>query len=268
MLGAVRTVSLSRKLLKIMPHLHRFHVSSEELKSDTVRLPAHEAHHALRVARVRAGDKVALFDGEGREAIGEVAEAGRDGVSVSVETRREKPKPLRQLTLAQAWLNREKSIEPIVSRGTELGVDPVLFSKGEHSERAPRLNEKWDRLAVESCKQSGRLWLPEFELADDLRGVVAAAGGRVLIATTDREAVPLKEALGGEGDVLVVIGPEGDFSEAEIQSAVEAGAAPISLGAYTLRSEVAATLAISLIQYELGELDLHHEATKDTKTGI
>ena len=254
MLGAVRTVSLSRKLLKIMPHLHRFHVSSEELKSDTVRLPAHEAHHALRVARVRVGDTVVLFDGEGREAVGIVLPAERKEVSVSVETRREKPKPARQLTLAQAWLNREKSLEPIISRGTELGVVRFVFFKAEHSERAPRLNEKWDRLAVESCKQSGRLWLPEFELADDLRGVLAAAAGRVLIATKDGEATPLKEAIGNDGDLIVVIGPEGDFSGAELRTALEAGAVQISLGDYTLRSEVAATLAISLIQYELGEL--------------
>jgi len=246
-----------------MPHLHRFHVSEVELRADRISLPEAEVHHALRVARVRVGDRVALFDGQGREATCEVVEAGPDAVTVSVETRREKPKPLRQLTLGQAWLNREKSIEPIVSRGTELGVARFVFFEGEHSERAPRLNEKWGRLAVESCKQSGRLWLPGFELADDLAGVVAAAGGRVLIATKDREAVPLKEALGGGGDVLVVIGPEGDFSEAEIQTAVEAGAVPISLGAYTLRSEVAATLAISLIQYELGELDFHHEVTKE-----
>ncbi len=251
-----------------MPHLHRFHVSRDELSADRISLPEAEAHHALRVARVRLGDRVALFDGEGREAIGEVAEAGPDAVTVSVETRREKPRSLRPLTLAQAWLNREKSIEPIISRGTELGVARFVFFKGERSERAPRLNEKWDRLAVESCKQSGRLWLPEFELAGDLAGVLAAAGGRILIATKDREAAPLNQALGEEGDVLVVVGPEGDFTESELTSAIEAGAVPISLGAYTLRSEVAATLAISLIQYELGELALHHEVTKDTKSGI
>lgn len=268
MLGAVRTVSLSRKLLKIMPHLHRFHVSSEELKSDTVRLPAHEAHHALRVARVRVGDTVVLFDGEGREAVGIVLPAERKEVSVSVETRREKPKPARQLTLAQAWLNREKSLEPIISRGTELGVVRFVFFKAEHSERAPRLNEKWDRLAVESCKQSGRLWLPEFAVAEDLRSVISRADGSVLIATLHREAESIGASLEGKGNVLVLIGPEGDFSEAELEVAADKGAIPVSLGEYTLRSEVAATVAITLIQYELGELDLHHEDTKGTKNGI
>lgn len=254
MLDAVQTASLARKLLNTMAHLHRFHVSTDELKSDTLRLPAHEAHHALRVARVRTGDRVALFDGAGREAVGSVIRAERKEVSVSVETRREKPRPARHLTLAQAWLNREKSLEPIISRGTELGVARFVFFKAEHSERAPRLNEKWDRIAIESCKQSGRLWLPEFELEEDFAGVLGAAEGRVLIATKDREAAPLKETIGDEGNVLIVIGPEGDFSEAEVRSAAEAGAAPISLGEYTLRSDVAATVAISLIQYELGEL--------------
>lgn len=239
-----------------MPHLHRFHVSTDELKSDTLRLPAHEAHHALRVARVRVGDRVAVFDGAGREAVGTVIRAERKEVSVSVETRSEKPRPARQLTLAQAWLNREKSLEPIISRGTELGVARFVFFKGDRSERTPRLNEKWDRMAVESCKQSGRLWLPEIALADGLGGVLAAADGRILIAAMASEATPLPDAVGDSGHVLVVIGPEGDFSDSELQTAVEAGAAPISLGEYALRSEVAATLAISLIQYELGELSL------------
>ncbi len=254
MLGSIRFGATLRETLDTMSHLHRFHVSTDEVREDRISLPEDEAHHALRVARVRVGDKVALFDGKGREAIGEVVEAGPGGVTVSVETRREKPRPRRQLTLAQAWLNREKSIEPIVSRGTELGVARIVFFKGERSERAPRLNNKWDRLAVESCKQSGRLWLPEFELAEDLGSVVASSGGRVLIATKDREATPHKEAVGEERDVLVVVGPEGDFNDSELQSTIEAGAMPISLGDYTLRSEVAATLAISLIQYELGEL--------------
>ncbi len=240
-----------------MPHLHRFHVSPEELRSDRISLPESEAHHALRVARIRVGDRVAVFDGEGHEAIGEVVEAEAKRVSVSVETRDEMRRLGRELTLAQAWLNREKSVEPIISRGTELGVSRFVFFKGERSERAPKLQEKWRRLAIESCKQSGRLWVPEFELADDLAGVFGTAGGSVLIATKEREATPLREAVGIDGTVLVVIGPEGDFSEAELEQSAGAGAIPISLGDYTLRSEVAAVVAISLVQYELGGLGIH-----------
>ncbi len=63
----------------------------------------------------------------------------------------------------------------------------------------------------------------------------------------------------GKGNVLVLIGPEGDYSEAELDVAADKGAIPVSLGEYTLRSEVAATVAITLIQNELGELDFHHE---------
>ena len=120
MLGGNRFVTANREPPYTMAHLHRFHVSREEISADRISLPEAESHHALRVARVRLGDRVALFDGEGREAIGEVAEVRPDAVTVSVETRREKPRALRPLTLAQAWLNREKSIEPIISRGTEL----------------------------------------------------------------------------------------------------------------------------------------------------
>ena len=239
-----------------MPHLHRFHVPVESLSDDLVSLPQHEAHHALHVARVRVGDAVALFDGAGREARGPIAEAGRSGVTVSVETRREEVRPERPVTLAQAWLNREKSIGSIIIRGTELGVSRFIFFKADHSERAPRIQEKWPRLAIETCKQTGRLWLPEFALAGDLDAALSQVEGTRLIASIQGPHTALSQSLGTGYEILIALGPEGDFSQAELDSAMASGATLISLGDYTLRSEAAAAAALTLIQYELGNLGM------------
>lgn len=237
-----------------MPHLHRFYVPTESLIAGRVSLPPDAAHHAFRVARVREGDRVALFDGQGREARGQVVLSGGKEVVVSVETVEEIPRPMRRVSLGQAWLNREKNIEGIVTRGVELGVCRFVFFRGDRSERAPRHSEKWQRLAIEACKQTGRPWLPEFELAPDLSAAIGTSTGAVLIATKQRAAVSIEAAVAEQENVLLLVGPEGDFSEAEMDDAIGAGAVPISLGEYTLRSEVAVSVGLTLVQRHLGNL--------------
>lgn len=237
-----------------MPHLHRFYLPSESLIEGEIALPDNEAHHALRVVRVKTGDHVAVFDGAGREGLGVVASTGKTNVAVSIETLRSQPKPERSVTLAQAWLNKSKSLESIIVRGTELGVERFIVFQAKHSERAANIPDKWLKLAVESCKQSGRLWLPEFAALGSLPEVLEREEARALIATTQLPGIPLRGAVAGEGDLMLIVGPEGDFTEAEVAAAIEGGAAPVSLGEATFRSEVAAGLGLALIQYELGYL--------------
>ncbi len=236
-----------------MAHCHRFYVSPDLLTTGAVILPPEEAHHALRVARVRDGDAVLLFDGQGREGRGSVQRVDKRDATVWVEELRAVPQPSPALTLAQAWLHREKTIEFIVRHGTELGVAAFVFFRADHSESAPKIDAKWNRLAIEACKQCGRLWLPEFRLADSLGEALEATSGDRLIAAMDEPAVPWSQALTG-GDATVCIGPEGDFSGEEIRVALAMGARPISLGPTVFRSEMAAITAATVIQYEWGAL--------------
>ena len=236
-----------------MPHLHRFHIPSEPRPAGEVQLPPEEAHHALRVLRVREGEVAALFDGSGSEWTGRVARLTKRDVWVAVEGERTEEAPSPPLALAQAWLQREKAIEEIIRRGTALGVNRFRFFRAARSERAPKINPKWERLAIETCKQCGRLWLPKFDILPDLDAVLAETTGDTLMATASRDPIPLAEALTG-GEVTVLVGPEGDFTDDEVARALTKGAQPISLGATTFRSEEAAMIAATLIRYELGGL--------------
>lgn len=236
-----------------MPHLHRFHIAPDTPGGGEIALPPEEAHHAIKVVRLREGDRVILFDGRGREWTGAVARLDRREVVISVVEERRAPRPAPALTLAQAWLHQEKAIELLVRTGTELGVDRFLFFRAARSERPPRLNPKWTRLAVESCKQCGRLWLPEFAVAETLADVLRHARGDLLIAAMDADPVPLAQALSG-GDTTLLIGPEGDFTPEEVCAVLDSGARPISLGVTTFRSEIAAIVAAALVQYHFGRL--------------
>jgi 16S rRNA (uracil1498-N3)-methyltransferase len=207
-----------------------------------------EAHHALHVVRVRTGDAVTCFDGLGTEISGRVVNADRSSLTIDPEQVTHHPKPDIQLTLAQAWLHRDKAIEELVKRATELGVTAFIFFKGDHSERAPKPSDKWARWAIDSCKQCGRSWLPTFAIVDDIAAVV---DGSAIIATQHQTQVPLHEAVSAETSTLIV-GPEGDFSDKELAVAESCNAKAVSLGDATYRSEVAATLLAALVLYEKG----------------
>lgn len=217
-------------------------------------LTGDEAHHAIRVVRVRAGDPVALFDGAGRVWPATVREAGKRDVLLDVGAPAVVPPPAPALCLALAWLHRPQPMEDLVRRGVELGVARFVFYRAARSQAAPRIPEKWRRLAIETCKQCGNAWLPRFETAPDLAAALDACPGAVLIATADADPVPLARAMENAASITLVVGPEGDFSPDELSRALAAGARPISLGATTFRAEAAAEIALALVRYSSGGL--------------
>lgn len=220
-------------------------------------MPPDEAHHALRVVRVREGERVAVFDGQGHEWTGPLLREGKRDLAVQVEAEQHVPRVQPALTLAQAWLHRDKAIEFIVRHGTELGVDHFVFFPSARSVAAPKPDDKWTKIAIEACKQCGRLWLPEFQVARDWTEALAQCPAQRWIAAVDLPGEPLSTLVRTE-DAAVLIGPEGDFTEAEVAQARESGARNLSLGDIVLRSEMAAITAATLFRYENGALGPRH----------
>ncbi len=235
-----------------MAHLHRFYHPHTLPDSGDITLSRDESHHAMRVVRARQGDDVALFDGRGTVAQGTISALNRNEVVVAVTAAHSVERPAPALTLAQAWLHRDKIVDEIVRQGTVLGVAEFLFFRGAHSEKKPRLADKWERIAIEACKQCGRSWLPRFTVLESLSEVVAQAEGQCLVvARMEGPHVPLAQTATGS-PVTYVVGPEGDFSEGELVALEGAGALPVSLGDCTYRAEMAAQVGVTLIQHHLG----------------
>lgn len=237
-----------------MGHVYRFYVPPDSLTAGTeLTLPTEESHHALHVVRVREGDTVEVFDGAGNEAHAVVRSAGRKDVTLTVLGRRTVAPLKTRLTIVQAALHREDAVEELIRRGTELGVAAFRFFPATHSERPPKPKEKWKRYAVDACKQSRRAWLPRIETAGSLEAALKESFETILIATPHGEARPLRGVLREGNDIALIVGPEGDFTDEEVELALNAGAIPISFGAATYRSEVAAILGATLILYERGQ---------------
>ena len=237
-----------------MPHLHRFYHPATPPLAGEISLDRDEAHHAMRVLRARLGDEVELFNGQGHAWHGAIAGLARNEVLVSIGGERFVPHPAPEVTLAQAWLHRDKPIDELVRQATVLGASRICFFRAAHSEKQPRVAEKWERLAVEACKQCGRFWIPAFDVATSLADVLdGAAGQQIVLASMEGPHEPLGNLTRDRG-VTYIVGPEGDFSPDELAHAREAGVMPISLGDYTLRAETAAVVGLTLIQHHLGHL--------------
>ena len=242
-----------------------------------------EAHHALHVLRLQVGDEVTVFDGRGHEVRCSIAEIARDTVRLTVLQHSTTP-PLRcRITLAQAV--PKKTMDIIIQKATELGVAAIIplisertvvrlgAEPGSKHSRADR----WREIALESCKQSGNNWLPEVHPPQTFRDFLVKLTQKELaydvklIASLQSDAQPLKTILQSNApiprlrdfdapSVLILIGPEGDFTPAELDLAQSAGCVPLSLGPLVLRAETAALYALSILHHEL------HHAQSAIKT--
>lgn len=257
---SLRTISLRRTeapgMLAGVAHRYRFHIDPDTPSAALVSLDPEEAHHAVRVVRLREGEPVELFDGQGRLLLGTIHRVRRGEVAVTVEEERRVPYPQRRLTLIQAWLNAEKSLETLIRQGTEIGISRFRFFRSRYSERKPIVREKWGRIAIEVCKQCGRAWLPVFEAADDLASTLRGIEGVLLVAAREANAVSIRQAVRGE-HVSLILGPEGGLTDEELATARRHGAIVVSLGPTTYRAETAALLAASLVLNELQEFQTH-----------
>lgn len=239
--------------------MHRFFLPN----LDQPLLSAAEAHHASHVLRLKVDDTVNVFDGRGHEAQAKIAEIGKDSVRLAILQHSSTP-PLRcRITLAQAI--PKKSMDLIVQKATELGVAVIVPLMSERTvvkldEDAKRI-ERWREIALDSCKQCTNNWLPEIQPPQKARDFFNKLGtfDLKLIASLQPDAKPLKTILSNAPTllrshaptVLLLIGPEGDFTPAEIAEAKSAGCLPLSLGSLVLRAETAALYALSILHHEV-----------------
>ena len=235
--------------------------------AQVIRLAADESHHLVVVNRCSRGDPVVAFDGHGREWICECTDPAKSAATLRVLQTRLSPPLSHEITLAQA-LPKGATMDEIVRQATEIGAAhlvPLLSERTQvhlDGDRAEKKVEKWRVTAIEAAKQCGNPWLPTIAPLQPLAAFVGSALGHdlKLIASLHAGTTTLKKALAHHAakhghaprKVLWLVGPEGDFSSAEMTTAVMAGFQPITLGPLVLRSDTAAIYALSILSHELG----------------
>jgi 16S rRNA (uracil1498-N3)-methyltransferase len=213
-----------------------------------------EAHHAVAVRRLRAGEPVMLTDGQGRAVTGTVTETGKRRLVVTVDEVLTTPSPEPAFTVVQALPKGDRG-ELAVEVLTEVGVSTIVPWAAARSvavwrgERAEKSLGRWRATAREAAKQSRRSWFPvvtEPASTDAVAELVRTAQVAVVLHETG-EASLASVALPAEGTVVVVVGPEGGLTEEEVAAFTAAGGHAVRLGAEVLRTSTAGLAAVAAL---------------------
>ena len=269
--------------------MHRFYVAPENWDARMPSLRGSEAHHAGNVLRMQAGDKLVLFNGKGHELTAEIATIADNEIRLR-KLHQAETAPLRcRIVLGQA-IPKGKNMDLIVQKAVEIGaaeIAPIISDRTVvqvDSEAAAQKQSKWQQIAIEAAKQCGQNWLPQVHAPRKLGEFFSAVEAGVspakspvnqprrlpphessaafdlrLIGSLQPDAHQLKEIFetycSEHGDrprsVLMLVGPEGDFTPAELALARRHGCQPITLGPIILRVETAAIYCLSVLSYEL-----------------
>ncbi len=230
-------------------------------------LSPEESHHLVVVNRARSGDTVIAFDGSGHEWTCTLTDARKNAAVLTVRTAHPVRVLLFDITLGQV-LPKGPGMDAIVRKATEIGAARIVPLESERTqvhldgERSDKKIDKWRTAALEAAKQCGNAFVPEVLPVQNASAFIATSARDYdlkLIASLHPGAKSLKPVLAAfraaharaPKKVLWLVGPEGDFSPAEMTRATAAGFEPITLGPLVLRCETAATYALSVLSYEL-----------------
>jgi 16S rRNA (uracil1498-N3)-methyltransferase len=243
----------------------RFHAppSAFNLHRGSVTLATDEARYLREVLRLKVGDEVYVFNGEGKEFRSQIEESRRDTATLKVveEVAPARPESPLKLTLAVALLKGEK-FDFVVQKATELGVTRIVpvatkladIRLRDTSDATKRVS-RWQRIALEAAKQSGRAVVPDVLDPVGFESLVSETGSDKAIMFSERDGQPLAEALvESSSSLTALVGSEGGWTDQEITMARENGWRIVTLGGRTLRAETAAITVATLLQHLFGDL--------------
>jgi 16S rRNA (uracil1498-N3)-methyltransferase len=245
--------------------MRRFFFNAEQCRGEIVTLDSHESRHIGRVLRFKTGETVELYDGSGAVYTAQVIEIS-DNVRLRIIAEQTDAGGESGRLLMGQGIIKVKKMELVLQKCTELGVSgffPFLSSRcqGNISRQYQGKGERLRRIIDEACKQSLRpqpMDLHDIQPFEDLIALQKGMDNVVKLLFWEHESktgmASLHERLEHKCSVFLLLGPEGGFTEKEIESAVSAGWLTVGLGKRILRAETAAIAAVSIVQHHLGNM--------------
>ncbi len=210
-------------------------------------LPPEEARHCLASLRKKAGDDIQFVDGKGGMYTGALLEASKKRCSIRIiEKEQTTPIPTINLHIAIAPTKNIARFEWFLEKATEIGITEITPLLCQRSERRKLRFDRLERIILSAMKQSGKAWLPKINPLTPIKEVVQQSEDstqKFIAHCHNSEKNALKDSCSVGSDVLILIGPEGDFSEEELGMAFDNSFIPVSLGASRLRTETAGLAA-------------------------
>lgn len=221
-----------------------------DIKPGYFEFDSEESKHCIRVLRLKTGDKITLTNGLGMFFDGEIIDDNPKKCVVKIDASvRTEPQRSFHLHIAVAPTKNIGRFEWFIEKATEIGIDEITPLECDHSERIRIKPERFEKILISALKQSQQSWLPKFNPLTGFQTLIKSVkpAQKFIAFVDEKHDQTLKSAYLPGNDVIILIGPEGDFSPAEIRSAITAGFIPISLGKNRLRTETAAIVAVHTI---------------------
>jgi 16S rRNA (uracil1498-N3)-methyltransferase len=244
--------------------MHRFFVAPTNIQSGQVVFPPETAHQIASVLRLHTGQRLYVLDNLGNQyAVDLVEVSQKAAVGKIIEQKPAQGEPLFHLVLYLCLAQREK-FEWMLQKCTETGATtfiPVISSRSlvQDVSETTKKTARWEKIIQEAAEQSGRGRIPRLKPAVSLAQAARLAQGKKIILWEQERSTTLRQALSGviadnSTEISLLVGPEGGFSDEEVQLTQQAGWQPVSLGRRILRMETAAIVATALVIYELEKL--------------
>ncbi len=239
------------KLVKQLFSMQYFYDPSLVPDSKDCTLGREESNHVIRVLRKKVGDPIQLTNGQGHVFTARIVDPSLKACRAEIVKVEKVIPKMYSLHLAVAPTKSMDRYEWFLEKATEIGVDEITPILCEHSERKVLKRHRLDKVLQSAMKQSKRAYLPKLndltKLSDFLE--VKHESLQFIAHCQEGEKSELKRRIFPDKDIVIMIGPEGDFSEKEIQLALEKGYSPVSMGEYRLRTETAAILACATFAF-------------------
>ena len=238
----------------------RFPISQNQINNNLAIVSGSDYRHIIKVLRLKPGNEITLFDNTGFEHLGKITEIGSKEIRITIsESRRTETESGLNITLLQGIPKGDK-MDFIVEKSTELGVKTIVPVVTERSQiRKTKRIERWRRIALESSKQSGRMLPPDIlDLISFDNAIYSHDKGYLHLIFYEKCKDNIKDIIKCTGkakeNIKIFIGPEGGFSESEVNAAKENGFIPIGLGPRILRTETAGIVAVAILQFLFGDI--------------
>jgi 16S rRNA (uracil1498-N3)-methyltransferase len=244
--------------------MHYFYIPQKISSGFVLISDAEQLHHLKDVLRLKIDDQVMVFDGEGTRYVCRIAGLDRKQANLFIISKKDIETPGSKITIACA-IPKKAKMDEIIDKLTQLGVDTIIPMLTERvlikpDEKKENRYERWGKIALSASEQSQRSILPVITKVTSLKELLAGSDqySLKLIPTLEGERINIRlvKSADSTANILVLIGPEGDFSPQEVNQARDCGFIPVSLGQNILRVDTAAIAAASYLRFATSDYPL------------
>lgn len=244
--------------------MSRFFIPRDNISENQITVTGEDVAHISKVLRLGVGDFLTCCDGRGNDFFVKIAEVSKSEILCDiVDTKRSNTEPPVRVTLIQG-LPKAAKMDYIIQKNTELGISdiyPCAMNRCISKNEKDKKTERWQKIAKEAAQQSGRGIVPQVHNTIDLDGAarILKSADIAFVAYECEEENNLKDVLlscENPETVSFLIGPEGGFDKSEVEFLRKSGISVISLGKRILRTETAGEAVLSMIMYEIGDINI------------